>query len=107
MRLRRLVALLLILSICFAAGVITEAQYRVWQPVELAAEGYLAGMNAGLPGWLNPDNLVAVAAGGLILTVVMRLAKRLRAPMRAEAGPSLRDRVGNQRSVSNRARARD
>jgi len=106
MRLRRLMAFLLILSICFAAGVLTEAQYRVWQPVELAAEGYIAGINAGLPDWLNPDTLVAVTAGGLMAAIVMRLARRLRAPRRTETGPSLRDRVGNQRAVSGRARAR-
>ncbi|MDI6710838.1 MAG: hypothetical protein QMC81_09680 [Thermoanaerobacterales bacterium] len=106
MRLRKLVVLLLILSICFAAGVVTESQYRVWQPVKLAAEGYLAEADAGLPGWLNLDNLVAVMAGGLLLTVMMRIARRLRTPRRVEAGPSLRDRVGAQRSVSNRARAR-
>lgn len=106
MRLRKLVALLLILSICFAAGVMTEARYTVWQPLKLAGEGYLAAAKAGLPGWLNPENLAAVAAGGLLLTVIMRAAKRLRTPGRTEAGPSLRERVGARRAVSNRARAR-
>lgn len=105
MRLRKLLALLLIIGLCFAAGVAAEAQYQIWQPVLDAGEDYLVQATADLPGWFNPDTIVAVIAGGLIVSLLVRIAGRLRAPRRTPPVPEFRDRVAEQRTGFPRARS--